>query len=120
MIQAEKVPKNGPTEMLSRPLDLIRDKLPNNFNTTVAEVCCKLNLVETSFMYESKVVLLRQTKKERGRDRETERHNSVVTYNTTDIKYVVVCIIARPGESSKNGVARFSQTLSLIFVKNRF
>jgi len=36
---------------------LFGDNLPDNFNTSAAEVCCKLNVVETGFMYKSKLVL---------------------------------------------------------------
>ena len=62
MIQAKEVAKIGPAsfrsrhEMLSRPVALFGDNLPSNFKTSVAEVCCKLKVVETGFMYESKLV----------------------------------------------------------------
>ena len=62
MIQVKEVAIIGPAsfrsqhEMLSRPVALFGDNLPNNFKTSVAEVCCKLKVVETGFMYESKLV----------------------------------------------------------------
>ena len=63
MIQAKEVATIGPAsfrsrhEMLSRPVALFGDNVPSNFNTSVAEVCGKLNVVETGFMYKSKLVL---------------------------------------------------------------
>ena len=42
--------------MLSRLVALFGDNLPSNFKTSLAEVCCKLKVVETGFMYESKLV----------------------------------------------------------------
>ena len=63
MIQAKEVAIIGPAsfrsrhKMLSRPVALFGDNLPNNLDTSVVEVCCKLNVVETGFMYESKLVL---------------------------------------------------------------
>ena len=62
MIQAKEVATIGPAsfrsrhEMLSRPVALFGDNLPSNFQTSVAEVCCKLKVVETGFTYESKLV----------------------------------------------------------------
>ena len=62
MIQAKEVAIIGPAsfrsrqEMLLRPVALFRDNLPGNFKTSVAEVCCGLKVVETGFMYESKLV----------------------------------------------------------------
>ena len=56
MIQVKEVAIIGPAsfrsrhEMLSRPAALLGDSLPNNFKTSVAEVCCKLKVVETGFM----------------------------------------------------------------------
>ena len=44
-------------EMLSRPVALFGDYLPSNLKTSVAEACCKLIVVETGFMYESKFPL---------------------------------------------------------------
>ena len=63
MIQVKEVAIIGPAsfrsrhEMLSRPVALFGDNVPSNFNTSVAEVCCKLNVVERGFMYKSKLVL---------------------------------------------------------------
>ena len=62
MIQAKEVVIIGPAsvrsrhEMFSRPVALFGDNLLNNFKTSVAEVYCKLKVVETGFMYESKLV----------------------------------------------------------------
>ena len=62
MIQAKEVAIIRPAsfrsrhEMLSRPVALFGDNLPSNFITSVAEVCCKSKVVETGFMYESKLV----------------------------------------------------------------
>ena len=56
MIQVKEVAIIGPAsfrsrhEMLSRPVALFGDYLPNNFNTSVVEVCFKLKVVETGFM----------------------------------------------------------------------
>ena len=53
MIQAKEVAIIGPAsfrsrhEMLLRPVALFRDNLRGNFKTSVAEVCCKLKVVET-------------------------------------------------------------------------
>ena len=58
MIQAKEVAIIGPASFRSRHemLSLFGDNLPCNFKTSMAEVCCKLNVVETGFMYESKLV----------------------------------------------------------------
>ena len=62
MIQAKEVAIIGPAsfrsrqEMFLRRVALFRDNLPGNFKTSVAEVCCGLKVVETGFMYESKLV----------------------------------------------------------------
>ena len=58
MIQVKEVAIIGPAsfrsqhEMLSGPVALFGDNLPSNFKTSVAEVCYKLKVVETCFMYE--------------------------------------------------------------------
>ena len=62
MIQVKEVAIIGPAsfrsrhEMISRPVALFGDNLPSNFKTSVAEVCCKLKVVEAGFMYESNLI----------------------------------------------------------------
>ena len=51
MIQAKEVAIIGPASFRSR------HKMISNLKTSVAEVCCKLKVVETGFMYESKLNL---------------------------------------------------------------
>ena len=62
IMQAKELAIIGPAsfrsrhDMLSRPVALFGVNLPSNFKTSVREVCCKLKVVETGFMYESKFV----------------------------------------------------------------
>ena len=44
-------------EMLSRPVALFGESLLININTSKADVCHILNIVETGFMYDSKFTL---------------------------------------------------------------
>ena len=57
MIQAKELAIIGSRhEILSRPVACSEIIYLSNFKTSVAEVCCKLKVVETGFMYESKLV----------------------------------------------------------------